>query len=514
MAFSYLPADRDQLFLLPVDMREWLPEDHLAYFVIDVVAHIDTSALHAAHANDGAGRAAYDPDMMLALLVYAYCTAVRSSRRIEAACRSDIAFRVITANRCPDHTTVARFRQAHEALAQAMFVDVLALCAQAGLAEVGVVAIDGTKLAANASMGANVDLARLEALVAELFAQAEAEDRSEGGGRAGLPAELARPSARAARLSAARAKLLAHKKAQADKAAATKAQGERAERQAAAEGRVALGRAPVGRELARAEATLERAREAAREHHRALSERWRGTQVHLASPESSSRVRKAEAHLARVKARVAAREAALAGRRPSKGGEPKANTTDPDSALMKVPMGYLQGYNAQAAVGPTGVVLAAELDAVLSDVVYFGPMLAALAANLAGAEACTQVGTVLADAGYWSEANATCPGPDRLIATTKTYKLRLKQRSEGPPPEGASPAQAMEHRLCSAQGAALYAKRSVTVEPVFGQQKEIMGFRRFSRRGLGAVRAEWKLLNTAHNVLKLYRSGAVPGALA
>ena len=150
MAFSYAPVDRAQQFLLPPDMSEWLPEGHLAWFVIDVVEHLDTSGLHKAHRNDGVGRAAYDPDMMLALLIYAYCTAVRSSRKIERLCSVDVAYRVVCANNLPDHSTIARFRQAHGTVAQRLFVDALTLCAAAGLARVGVVAVDGTRVGANA----------------------------------------------------------------------------------------------------------------------------------------------------------------------------------------------------------------------------------------------------------------------------------------------------------------------------------------------------------------------------
>src|SRR5947209_8257658 len=154
MALSYIPVDRDQQFLMPPSVREWLPEKHLVWFVLDVVDRLDTSGLHARHPNDGAGRRAYDPDMLLALLIYAYCSGVRSSRQIERLCEIDVAFRVIVANHQPDHTTIARFRQHHQEMAAEMFVDVLALCASSGLVRLGVVAIDGTKMQADASMKA------------------------------------------------------------------------------------------------------------------------------------------------------------------------------------------------------------------------------------------------------------------------------------------------------------------------------------------------------------------------
>ena len=155
MARDYLRVDRDQPFLLPPSMRDWLPEDHLAWFVLDVVDRLDTSALHARHPRGGVGRRAYDPDMLLALLLYAYCMGVRSSRQIERLCVVDVAFRVLAAGHRPDHTTIARFRQGHEDIAVQLFVDVLMLCAEAGLVRLGVVAIDGTKVEADASMKAN-----------------------------------------------------------------------------------------------------------------------------------------------------------------------------------------------------------------------------------------------------------------------------------------------------------------------------------------------------------------------
>jgi transposase len=155
MAFGYVDVDRDQLFLLPPSLRDWLAEDHLVWFVLEVVERIDTSVLHGRHRNDGVGRAAYDPDMLLALLIYAYCGGVRSSRQIERLCEVDVAYRVICANLVPDHTTIARFRQGHEDHAVELFIEVLMLCAEAGLATVGVVAVDGTKMGADASKKKN-----------------------------------------------------------------------------------------------------------------------------------------------------------------------------------------------------------------------------------------------------------------------------------------------------------------------------------------------------------------------
>src|SRR5713101_621139 len=186
MAYHYVGGGRDQLFLLPVSMRDWLDEGHLAWFVLDVVAGIDTSAFHARHPNDGPGRPAYDPDMMLGLLFYAYGMGLRSSRRIEALCHTDAAFRVVAGNSTPDHATIARFLVDHEQAIEDAFVEVLRLCAAAGLVSVGTIAIDGTKVGADAALDANrgrsaiaSELERLRAEVEVMLAEAQALDAAE-----------------------------------------------------------------------------------------------------------------------------------------------------------------------------------------------------------------------------------------------------------------------------------------------------------------------------------------------
>src|SRR5438445_11613859 len=202
---NVLPADRDQRYLLPPDLREWLPADHLAWFVIDAVAQLDTSAFWADLRCDGVGRAAYDPDLMLAVLIYAYSRGERSSRLIERRLCEDVAYRVIACNHCPDHATIARFRQRHATLVAEIFTQVLAMCARAGLVQVGVVALDGTKIAANASLRANRTHQQLADEVARILKEAEetdaAEDARYGAGRRGdeLAPELSDPRTRRAR---------------------------------------------------------------------------------------------------------------------------------------------------------------------------------------------------------------------------------------------------------------------------------------------------------------------------
>src|SRR6266536_3622892 len=221
MAYNFVAGDRDQLLLMPPSLAEWLPVDHLAWFVLDVVGELDVSAFVAVYRADGRGGAAYDPSMMVALLVYAYCVGERSSRVIERRCREDVAFRVIAANRAPDHTTIARFRAGNDRWLAELVTQVLALCAKAGMVRVGTVAVDGSKLAANAGLSANRGYAAIRAELEKMLAEAAASDAAEDarlGDRGGdeLPAELAEPVSRHERLQRAAAELAAEQQARVD----------------------------------------------------------------------------------------------------------------------------------------------------------------------------------------------------------------------------------------------------------------------------------------------------------
>jgi transposase len=520
MARSYRPVDRAQRFLLPPDMQEWLPEDHLVWLVIEVVDRVDTTVLHRRHPLEGVGRRAYDPDMLLTLLIYSYCVGVRSSRQIERLCETDVAYRVICASDSPDHTTIARFRQAHTAVAQQLFVEVLAVCAQAGLAKVGVVAVDGTKMAADASMNANRNRAQIEAEVADMFAQAETVDDDEDrlfGDRRGdeLPAELGRRDTRAAHLDTALAVVKADEaRRRADQEAARHAQEQAAQAAAAAaaaEGRLPPGRPTHSQEVVRAEAKLEKTKQAAAERRaqveaRAAAEGRRPTGP---PPGKGHRVAKYEARLAQAQQRAAERQRQAEAAAADPTGEVKVNVTDPDSRIMKSPKGWVQGYNAQAAVTQDGLIVAAVATQDHNDLAQCVPMMQTTTANLAAAHITETVGVVLFDAGYCSDANLTAAGPDRLIATTKSWKLRRDAKRfgfiDGDPPPDITATQAMEHRLRTQEGARLYGLRQHTVEPVFGDTKHNRGITRFARRGLRAVDAEWKLIATTHNLLKLHR---------
>ena len=515
MALHYVGGERDQLFLLPVSMRDWLDEGHLAWFVIDVVERVDLTKFHARYRLGGAGRPPYDPKMMLALLFYAYATGMRSSRRIEAACRTDAAFRVIAGGAAPDHSTLAEFVVAHEAAIKDVFFDVLRLCAVAGLVPVERLALDGTKMAADAALDQNRSAQWIRDEVARVVADAIATDAAEDAevgllGFEQLPVDLATKAGRVARLNAALAQL------EAVEAAARAEADEKAARaqQAAAEGRKLNGRKPKGPQarLARAEAdhAAAVARAEAKAAARAAKEQAaqaRGHKVAGRAPGPGTGVERAAAAL------EAARAAAQDAPEPEPGA---ANVTDPDSRMMKVPDGFVQGYNAQAMVNERQVVVARDVTQDANDVGQFTPMLRATEESLARAGVTEPVGVVTGDAGYWSEANATAQGPDRLIATQKDWKQRQAARAlgttTGPPPDGATPLEAMEHRLRTPEGAAAYATRSHTVEPVFANSKENRGFRGFRRRGLEAVRSEWSLMMTVQNLRKLYDHLAGGGA--
>jgi len=511
MAFQYAGGDRDQLFLLSTSMRDWLDEGHLAWFVIDVVAKIDTRAFHALHRNDGPGRPAYNPDMMLALLFYAYGTGMRSSRRIEAACRTDAAFRVICGNATPDHATIARFLVNHEAAIEAVFIDVLRLCAAAGLVSVGTIAIDGTKIGADAALDANRGpewiRAEVEAILADAAATDTAEDARHGlfGGDE-LPVELSTRNGRLARLEAAQACVEAEDAAARETAEA----GAALAREAAGEGRKLRGRKPKDPHAALARAKAEQTAALVRAERKAKKRA-----ATAARPEPSEATVDADPDVQRA---VAATAAAQAVAQAAPGGCTKVNVTDPDSRIMKTASGWIQGYNAQAVANEHQIVVGHAVTQEGNDVHQYQPMVAVVRDGLAAAGITEPIGMVLADAGYWSEDNATAKGPDRLIATSKDYKQRRKARelgtTTGPAPEGASALDAMEHRLRTAEGTATYAKRSHTIEPVFGDHKENRGYRRFRRRGLVAVRSEWALINLSHNLAKLFAHQASGAPLA
>jgi transposase len=534
MAKGFRPVDRDQLFLLPPDMREWLPAGHLAWFVIDAVGALDLSrfAVRKTPAGSLAGRAAYDPRMLLGLLVYGYAAGVRSSRRIERACIEDVAFRVICAQDAPDHATVARFRREHFADGAAMeglFGQVLVLAARAGLGKLGLIALDGTKIGASASKDANRTEKRLRELAAQILAGAEAVDAAEdelyGDGRGDeLPPELADPKTRGERIRRALAELEAERKAAQEGKGAPAA----AYLAAAAAGAPKRGQSPAAVAVELACRGVERAR-AARAAQLAELERSRAAgqprRGRAAGVEDYCRVRQALAKLEAARQRAAAAQRAAAGREENRAGPgPVRNITDPDSRLMPVRGGgFIQGFNAQAAPSGDGLCLATSLTQDTTDYASFEPMTrrAEAASALLRAHARgplhrlrAKIGTALADAGYCSEANLTCPGPDRLIATGKGHHLEHAARHGEPAgPARDGPVAAMAARLATPQGIAAYRRRSPIAEGPFGDIKHNRGLRRFSLRGLPRASGEWAFQNTVSNLLKIHATGWSPAPL-
>jgi transposase len=509
MAKGFRPTDRDQQFLLPPDVRDWLPPDHLVWFVIDVLEQLDVSAFEARARLGGAGRAPYEPRMLLGVLVYGYALGQRSSRQLERLCQVDVGFRVLTGNQVPDHVTLARFRAAHEAAMAELFTQVLLLCARAGLGRLGVVAIDGTKIAANASGQANADEQRLRRLAGQIVDEASsvdaAEDERYGQARGDeLPPGWRDRSGRRGRIRAALDDLRAEQQQRTTE--------HQAERVAAAHRRVELLQASLQR--ARAEVTAANQSRARREATNGPVPGTRPVPV-----DQHIKVRRARARLDRALSR---RDAEINDPRPLPPRERARttlsvrNTTDPDSRTMPTHSGWLQGFNAQLAVTDDQLILATRVTNQTVDDPAFVPMMTAAthaAAMLTAArphpDPDETIGTVLADAGYHSTANLTAPGPDRLIAPGARREhthCAATSPATGTPPPDSSPAQTNDHRLRTPQGQATYARRSITVEPVAGHLKDRIGLRRFARRGLTAAQAELDLAATVANLLKLYRT--------
>ena len=530
MAKGYRPVGRDQPFLLPPDMREWLPEDHPVWLVIRVVDdHLDTSAFHARRKTGGPGTAGYDPDMLVAVLVWAYAHGVTSSREIERLCGTDVAFRVICGGNLPDHSTVARFRGDFPGAVAVLFAGVLKLCARLGMGKLGVVALDGMKIAANASKAANRTedtLAKLaEQTVAAHAAADAAEDELFGEGRRGdeVPEDAWSPRRRDERIAAALASLKAERdeaeaaeKARAEAYRARRAAGERA------------GCPPASVAVAEAEENLARVRAARAARLAELEERNAAGQPdrrsRVAGIDDYCRVKQAEAKLAATRARAAEAERKAAEREANrKGPGPVRNITDPDSRLMPVRGGgFIQGYNTQNMPSQDGLIIATELTGEQAGCPSFEPMLAKgqqAAALIAahrpasgqdgGSQEQDGIGLALADAGYCSEANLTCSGPDRLIAVGKGRDLEKAARDPGSDgPDWGGPAiQAMRERLKTPEGIAACRHRGHIAETPHGHIKHNMGLRQLSVRGKRKASAEWTFAAAVHNLSKAISAG-------
>jgi transposase len=527
MARSYRPVIRDQEFLLPPNMADWLGEDHLVWFVLDVVDQLETARFHAKSRRGGVGRQGYDPDMLLALLIYAYAVGERSSRRIERLCGTDVAFRVLCGSDAPDHTTIARFRADHQGSFAEVFAQVLRLCSAAGMVKVGVVSIDGTKIAANAARGAtrSRDAVREEArriarqIVEEAAVTDVAEDRAAAGRDRSdddLPPGFDSHSGRAANIKRALDEL---GRQDAEHTVVDDADRARAEEfLAGVEAGGAAGAPPAGVDPVRFHQARVR-------RFRAVIEELDGVPGRVASSrrrEARRKLKHAEAALAAAQQTAAAGMVDLRGRsarlrdRQAAVGRSRAlagravNVTDPDSRLMNTAGGgSVQGYNAQLAVTDDHLIVGVHLSRDGNDKHCFVPTLAAVTETVRMLGC--QIDTVLADAGYFTRENLTTPGPNRLIAPGKNHAITTGTRDDpaaGPPPDSddADPLEVMRHRLRDPANADVYKRRSATVEPVIAHLKDQIGLRRFARRGLQAVTAELHLAAAAVNLNRLHQA--------
>jgi transposase len=452
----FKPYEPNQLLLLPPDMRHWLAEDDLVYFVMDVVRELDLSDIYASYDGSQGGQPAYDPTMMTSLLLYAYCIGLPSSRKIEQATYTSVPFRVITADQHPDHDTIAEFRKRHLRTLAELFVQILQICRQAGLVKLGHVSLDGTKVRANASKHKAMSYGRMEKKAEELEAQVKrlleeaqaadaAEDALYGKGRRGdeLPEELRSKQSRLNKIREAMASLEAEAKEQAEaKRKAIKAKDEELEK----EGKKRRGKKPKD---------------------------------------------------------------------PSGKPEKKAqrNFTDPESRIMKdgATKSFEQCYNCQAAVDEKSqIIVATHVTQQANDKQQLEPLVEEIKSNLDGAKP----KKISADNGYYSETNVAyleAEGIDGFIATNRQkHSDKPVAAPRGRIPKDITTQERMARKLRTKKGRETYSKRKHIVEPVFGQTKEARGFRRFSLRGEENVSGEWDIVSLTHNLLKLFRSGYRP----
>ena len=468
MGYHFIECDRDQRFLLPEDMRDWLPEDDVCWFLIDIVEKMDLYPFYLKYNPEGMGRRAYDPRMLLCLMIYAYALGERSSRRIEALCRRDVAFRVVTGNRTPDHTTICRFRKDNAEELERAFTEALELCVKEGAVDPGVLAVDGTRIEANASMDRNIEMdEQLKRTVRRWLEEADKTDEAED--------ELYGPENRENKVPERLADPETRKKV--------------------IEEYFAREREPQEAEKKQGEALARRRAEEKR------------TGKKNGGPRAKSP--------AEARARVESKKRQI-------------NTTDPDSRIMKDSRGYLQGYNTQVAVTKDQLIVAAELYRESSDAQLLHPLIEKAQGNLERS-ACQQgIEEIVADTGYMSEDNVIREnitaegdvkegGPRLYIATKKDRKIarELKEMpatDEALPPDedGLTGMEKMALRHRSERGRELFRIRGTTVEPVFGQIKEGRKCRRFMLRGIDACKGELMLICTVHNLMKLFALTSAP----
>jgi transposase len=526
VAKRYVPVRRDEPMLLPPDVRDWLPADHVVWFLLDVIAALDTSVLHRRFRLGGAGRAPYDPDMLLAVLVYAYAGGLRSSRKIEKRCQEDAAFMVVSGLCRPDHVTIARFRQDNTDAMDDLFDQILVLCVKAGLGNLEHVAIDGTKIAADASAAMSRDVHGLRGTGRRWLAEAAKVDDEEDerfGGRRGdeLPEELQDPAQRRRVIADLIEKAgsdpdprrgrARQRKARKGGQALELADELQAEARARAEAQL---QGPIAR-LARAQARLAKLRAAiaARGEDRARREAeadagggWLlpgrlplPVEQHRQVQQQLDRVERLRRHLVEQRNKIV--DATVTGKR---------NLTDPDARFLPTQRDkFVLGYNAQLAVTADHLILAYDLVQDTGDVHQLIPMLArvqraVLTLRTALDNSDLAVGTALFDAGYASEDNLTAPGPNRLVALGKRANIAGDTPPTSPPGPDATATRKMAWQLSTPEGKTLYKKRGATVEPVNGHLKQPRGLRRFSRRRIAPAKAELALAALTTNLMRWF----------
>jgi transposase len=465
MAQTFIACDREQVFLMPPSLQEWLPEGHLAWCLLDSVAEMDLSAFYARYRQDGWGRPAYEPSMMVALILYAYAKGERSSRGIERECVEDVAYRVITANLVPDHVTINRFRSEHQDALSGLFGQVLTLCARAGMVRVGTVAVDGTRVAANASIEANVDYEQLAREILKEAAEIDAAEDELYGDKRGdeLPEQLTTRHGRQEWLREAKRQL------EAERAADPKPVPR------AREPRLKESKRRLEEELwteQRANAAYEAWRATARD---TLGRGLGAPPTPYTSPEKPAGT---------------------------------VNVTDPDSRVVQSRRGFLQGYTAQAVATKDQIVITADVITGGNERITLEPLIDKAHQELEDAGVLGKVEVALADAGFWNTEQIerlTERGIRPLVkpdAGHRTTPGKTRQRK----PHYLQ----MREQLDTEEGKQLYRQRQAIIEPVFAQTKHNRRVDRFQRRGLGACRAEWRLITATHNLLKLWRHGPAP----
>jgi transposase len=540
---KYLPVNRDQPMMLPEDMRLWVGRDHFVWFLTEVIEGLDTTALEA-HCRPGKGRPGYDPRMLAVLLIYAYCQAERSSRRIEERCRTDAAFRVATGNLVPDHSTICRFRAAaarEGGPLEDLFTRVLFVLAAAGLGRLDVISVDGSKIWADASKQANrteAGLRKLARAILDEAARADGEDCACAGHQHGQAAGLDGPGScgccdggmlpglgldgpavpRGGWGGAPRAQRIAAGLAGLQAARLEREQ----ERRAAAEAYLAAARAgtaPRGGIPADVAVQVAGLRlEQAQAKDAATDARWAGAGRRLPGRRrpgaGSARTRKARGQLAAATARTDTGAARTAQDGKKKEPQPVRNITDPDSRIMHCTLrGLVQAYNCQAPRTGDGVFLLPRATQDVNDARQVGPAIADItrsqqviaAGHAAGHHPSfrSAIGTVLFDPGYFSKNNIELPGPGRLIGTGGSWKDTTPQHSPGC--DHHDPRDQMAHNLATRQGRDLYRRRAPLSEGAFAYLKDIIGLRRFAMRGLPKAHGELLLACTAANIHLLYR---------